>query len=213
MNVLATGQRVAPALTRYGSTAVAFHWAVAALVVFLGTLGLLFDDIPKESRAFWINIHGCVGLVYFALVIARLGWRTSHKPPDLPPDIGEFDRRFSLAAHHLLYALMVLIPIFGFVAFVWHGRVFDYGLARLNFGVATNRWRLSSRGGDPSGAGLLPVWAGRPARRSRALPSLRPSRRRASADAPRRDGVAPLRLTRAAIARAGCRARTGPSRR
>ena len=48
MNGLATGQRVAPALTRYGSTAVAFHWAVAALVVFLGTLGVLFDDIPKE---------------------------------------------------------------------------------------------------------------------------------------------------------------------
>ena len=122
MDVLATRQRIAPALIRYGSTAVAFHWAVAALVVFLGALGLLFDDIPKESRPFWINVHGCVGLVYFALVIARLLWRTSHKPPDLPPDIGEFDRRFSLAAHHLLYVLMVLIPIFGIVAFVWHGR-------------------------------------------------------------------------------------------
>ena len=71
MNVLATRQRIAPALTRYGSTAVGFHWAVAALVVFLGTLGLLFDDIPKELRPFWINIHGCVGLVYFALVIAQ----------------------------------------------------------------------------------------------------------------------------------------------
>jgi cytochrome b561 len=139
MNGLGRGQRIAPALTRYGSTAVAFHWAVAALVVFLGTLGILFDDIPKESRPFWINIHGCVGLVYFVLVIARLGWRASHTPPDLPPDIGEFDRRFSLAAHRLLYALMVLIPMFGFVAFVWHGRVFDYGLARLNFGVAANR--------------------------------------------------------------------------
>ena len=138
MNVLATGQRIAPALTRYGSTAVAFHWAIAALVVFLGTLGLLFDDIPKESRPFWINVHGCVGLVYFALVIARLVWRTSHKPPDLPPDIGEFDRRTSLAAHHLLYVLMVLIPIFGIVAYVWHGRAFDYGFAQLNFGVASN---------------------------------------------------------------------------
>ena len=138
MEVLAAGQRIAPALTRYGSTAVAFHWTVAALVVFLGTLGLLFDDIPKELQAFWINVHGCVGLVYFALVIARLAWRTSHKPPDLPPDIGEFDRRFSLAAHHLLYVLMVLIPIFGVVAFVWHGRAFDYGFVQLNFGVAKN---------------------------------------------------------------------------
>ena len=138
MDGLAAGQRIAPALTRYGSTAVAFHWTVAALVVFLGTLGLLFDDIPKELQAFWINAHGCVGLVYFALVIARLAWRISHKPPDLPPDIGEFDRRFSLAAHHLLYVLMVLIPIFGVVAFVWHGRAFDYGFVQLNFGIAKN---------------------------------------------------------------------------
>jgi cytochrome b561 len=139
MNSPATQRRVAPALTRYGSTAVAFHWAVAALVVFLGTLGILFDDIPKESRPFWINVHGCVGLIYFVLVIARLGWRISHKPPDLPPDIGEFDRRTSLAAHHLLYVLMVLIPILGFVAYVWHGRAFNYGFVQLNLGVASNR--------------------------------------------------------------------------
>ena len=102
MNVLATERRLAPAPARYDSTAVAFHWTIAARVVFLGTLGLLFDDIPKGSRPFWINIHGSVGLIYFALVIARLVWRTSHKPPDPPPDIGALDRRFSLAAHHLL---------------------------------------------------------------------------------------------------------------
>jgi cytochrome b561 len=59
----------------------------------------------------------------------------SNRPPDLPPDIGEFDRRTSLVAHHLLYALMLLIPIFGVVAYVWHGRAFDYGLLALNFGV------------------------------------------------------------------------------
>ncbi len=97
MNGLATGQRIAPALTRYGSTAVGFHWAVAALVVFLGTLGLLFDDIPKESRPFWINVHGCVGLVYFALVIARLGWRTRTNRPICRPtsasSIGAFRLR------------------------------------------------------------------------------------------------------------------------
>jgi cytochrome b561 len=138
MNGLATRQRTAPALTRYGSTAVLFHWVVAALIVFLGTLGLLFDDIPRESRPFWINIHGCVGLLYFALVVGRLAWRMSHKPPEPPLSIGELDRRISLAAHHLLYALMIVIPSFGFVAFVWHGRAFDYGFARVNFGVASN---------------------------------------------------------------------------
>jgi len=132
-------QQIAPASSRYGSTAVAFHWVVAALIVFLGTLGVLFEDIPREARPFWINIHACVGLLYFAMIIARLAWRAFHRPPDLPPDIGEFDRRTSLAAHHLLYALMVLIPCVGIVAYVWHGRAFDFGLFTLNFGVASNR--------------------------------------------------------------------------
>ncbi len=132
-------QGSAPATVRYGSGAIWFHWTVAALIVFLGALGLLFDDIPKDSRSFWINVHGCVGLIYFALVIARLVWRAKHAPPDLPSDVGEFSRRSSAAVHHLLYATMVLIPVFGIIAFVWHGRAFDYGLFQLNFGVASNR--------------------------------------------------------------------------
>jgi cytochrome b561 len=129
-------QSVAPA--RYGAGAVAFHWTTAALIVFLGSLGLLFDDIPREARPFWINVHVCVGVFYFALVIARLLWRATHKPPDLPPGVGEFSRRTSFAVHHLLYVLMLLIPLIGVVARVWHGRSFDYGVFQLNFGVASN---------------------------------------------------------------------------
>lgn len=125
--------------TRYDSGAIGFHWVAAALIVFLGALGLLFDDIPRQARPFWINVHGCVGLIYFALVIARLAWRSTHRPPDLPSDIGPFDRRMSVAAHHALYALMLLIPAFGVVAYVWRGRVFDYGLFQFDFGVRMNR--------------------------------------------------------------------------
>lgn len=124
---------------RYGAGAIAFHWSVAAFVLFLGTLGLLFDDIPKESRPFWINVHGSVGLIYLALVIARLAWRAGHRPPPLPAAVGELSRRASSAAHHVLYALMLLIPALGIVAYVWHGRSFDYGLFQLNFGVQSNK--------------------------------------------------------------------------
>jgi cytochrome b561 len=128
----------APAPARYGAGAVTFHWTVAALIVFLGGLGLLFDDIPKEARPFWINVHVCVGLIYFALVIARVLWRTTHKAPDLGADIGEFSRRTSFAVHHLLYVLMLLIPVVGVVARVWHGRGFDYGFFQLDFGAVSD---------------------------------------------------------------------------
>ena len=39
----------------------------------------------------------------------------------------------------LLYALMFVIPIIGIVTFIWHGRIFDFGLFRVNFGIARNR--------------------------------------------------------------------------
>ena len=131
-------QGVTPAPARYGAGALAFHWTVAGLIFFLGALGLLFDEIPREARPFWINVHVCVGLIYFALVIARLLWRATHKAPHLPAGVGEFSRRTSVAVHHLLYVLMVAVPIVGIVARVWHGRPFDYGVFQLNFGVASN---------------------------------------------------------------------------
>ena len=108
------------------------------MIVFLGGLGLLFDDIPRGARPFWINVHVCVGLIYFAAVIARVLWRTTHKAPDLRPDIGEFSRRTSFAVHHLLYVLMLLIPVVGVVARVWQGRGFDYGVFQLDFGAASD---------------------------------------------------------------------------
>jgi cytochrome b561 len=129
---------VAPGPARYGAGAVTFHWTVAALIVFLGGLGLLFDDIPRGARPFWINVHVCVGLIYFAAVIARVLWRTTHKAPDLRLDIGEFSRRTSFAVHHLLYVLMLLIPVVGVMARVWHGRGFDYGVFQLDFGAASD---------------------------------------------------------------------------
>ena len=44
-----------PAAGRYGSGAIAFHWSMFVLVVVVGILGLLHDDWPKQTQAFWIN--------------------------------------------------------------------------------------------------------------------------------------------------------------
>ena len=123
------------AQARYDTGAIAFHWTLAALIVFMGGLGLLFDDIPKASRPFWINVHGSVGLIYLALVIARLGWRAGHRPPPMPASVGAFWRRASSGAHHVMYVLMLAIPAAGIIAYVWHGRSFDYGLFQLNPGI------------------------------------------------------------------------------
>jgi cytochrome b561 len=124
---------------RYGSGAIAFHWCTVLLIVWVGILGLMHDSWPKGTQAFWINMHAQSGLLLWALVVARFWWRTAHAPPPLPPDTGEFSRRLSAATHWLLYVLMFIIPIIGIITFIWHGRVFDFGLLQLNTGIRSNR--------------------------------------------------------------------------
>ncbi len=123
----------------YGTGAIAFHWTMFLLVVMVGILGLLHDDWPKATQGFWINLHALLGLLLWFTLFARLLWRVRHAPPALPEDIGAISRRFSSPVHWVLYALMFFIPIVGVVTFIYHGRIFDFGLFRIDFGVKKSR--------------------------------------------------------------------------
>ncbi len=123
----------------YGSIAIALHWGVFVMVVVVGVLGLLHDSWPDATQAFWINIHAICGLLLWITVMARLAWRRANPPPPLPADVDDATRRLSGPVHAALYALLLVIPAIGIVTFVWHGRAFDFGLFRIDFGVHKNR--------------------------------------------------------------------------
>jgi cytochrome b561 len=123
---------------RYTLPAILFHWTSFALVVFVGVLGLSFGSIPRPNRMFWINIHAVAGLA-LALALARIFWRLRQSPPEYPAGTPALTRRLSAPVHWLLYALMVILPLVGIVAFVWHARVFDFGLFKLDFGVPSTK--------------------------------------------------------------------------
>jgi cytochrome b561 len=126
-------------LIRYGSGAIVFHWFMFLLVVCVGTLGLLHDSWPKQTQRFWINIHGLLGLLLWLTLMARFWWRRRHQPPPLMEGVGEFSRRTSTLVHYGLYALLFITPIVGIITFVYHGRVFDFGLFQIDFGIKSNR--------------------------------------------------------------------------
>jgi cytochrome b561 len=126
------------AVRRYTPVAMSLHWIMAMLILFVGILGLLLDDWPKATKLFWINIHAQIGMLILVLLIARIWWRRTHTPPELPPEVSEISRRVSHPAHLLIYAMMLVTPVVGIVAFVWHARVFDFGLFSIDFGVKSN---------------------------------------------------------------------------
>lgn len=126
-------------VARYNSGAIAFHWFMFLLVVIVGTLGLLHDSWPKQTQRFWINIHALLGLLLWFTLMARFWWRLRHRPPRLMESVGEFSRRTSAVVHYSLYVLLFITPIVGIITFVYHGRVFDFGLFKIDFGIKSNR--------------------------------------------------------------------------
>jgi cytochrome b561 len=123
-------------LARYGTAAIALHWTMLALVVVVGILGLLHDTWPRDVKRWWINLHALAGLLLWLVLLVRFGWRISNPPPPLPVSIGRGARRLAHGVHWLLYLLLFVTPIVGAIAFIWHGRVFDFGLFQVRLPIA-----------------------------------------------------------------------------
>ena len=103
---------------RYTTVAIVLHWLIAALVLFMVGLGWIMDEIPKGTpeRAYWFNLHKSVGITIGLLVVVRLLWRLAHQPPPLPSSMPAWQVAAARVTHVLLYALLVAMPLVGFLA-------------------------------------------------------------------------------------------------
>jgi len=125
--------------TRYDLVAIVLHWMIAALVLIVGVLGLFFEAIPRASRLFYINLHTTIGLVMFGLILMRLLWRLTHPAPAVDENWSPLVVLASNLTHKALYGLMLAVPIVGIVAYVWHGRAFNFGLFKLDFAITSKK--------------------------------------------------------------------------
>ena len=112
-----------PSPQRYTRFAVALHWIVAIVVFAQFALGWLMQEIAKQPpgpRASAFNVHKSIGLVILALMLVRIAWRLSHPAPALPP-MPRWQARAALANHVLLYALLIVMPLAGYLGSAFSG--------------------------------------------------------------------------------------------
>lgn len=101
--------------TRYTRTAMALHWLVALLISFNIILVWIVDFVPEERMRLVIDTHKSIGITVLGLAVLRLLWRFTHQPPQLPGTYARWERRASRAAHSLLYVLIFLMPLSGWL--------------------------------------------------------------------------------------------------
>lgn len=102
---------------RWGTVSIALHWTIAALILLVQVpAGLTMEAVGRGTlQDVLFNIHKNVGLVIFALAVVRLGWRWSHPVPELPADLPRWQAVTARTTHVLLYAVLFLMPITGFL--------------------------------------------------------------------------------------------------
>ncbi|MDI3514148.1 MAG: hypothetical protein PWP40_1377 [Rhodocyclaceae bacterium] len=102
--------------THYSATAKALHWGIAVLIFGLLGLGFYMTGLelsPTKLQLF--SWHKWTGVTVFMLVVVRLAWRITHRPPALPAHMSALERFAAHAGHHLLYVLMFAIPLSGWL--------------------------------------------------------------------------------------------------
>ena len=100
----------------YTRTAVALHWIMALLILATLPLGLIMTEMPLSPQKLqYYSWHKWLGVTVFGLAVLRLTWRATHPPPPLPASVPAWQRQAAHTLHWALYALMLAIPLVGWL--------------------------------------------------------------------------------------------------
>lgn len=115
--------------TTYTGLAKGLHWLMAIMIFGMLALGLYMHELPFSPQKLQLySWHKWAGVTIFMLVWVRLAWRITHPPPPLPAGMSLRMRRAAQFGHAVLYVLMMVIPVSGWlmssslgVPTVWFG--------------------------------------------------------------------------------------------
>lgn len=110
-------------MPRYDRFSILLHWLMAALLLAQIALGWWMQDIPKDTtgtRAWWFNAHKSIGMALGLLALVRTAWAT-RRARVAPVPMGAVQQAVAQASHGLLYGLMLLLPLSGFLGSVFSG--------------------------------------------------------------------------------------------
>lgn len=121
---------------RYGLVAAGLHWMIALLILGALLLGVVMTSLaPADRLTFSLyQWHKSLGVLIFVLSLGRLGWRLADPPPPLPAGMAGWERAAARAVHGLLYALMLGMPLIGWMlvsASPWNIPTTPFGLFTL----------------------------------------------------------------------------------
>lgn len=124
--------RTEPTQVGFGSTLIAVHWLVFALMASAYATMEFRGIFPRASdgRLVMRAAHYALGLSVLALMLVRIPLRIARGAPPIVPPPPAWQARAAKLGHLALYALMIVLPVLGWLAYGAEGR------AATLFGIA-----------------------------------------------------------------------------
>ena len=125
---------------KFSTATIALHWLVGVVIIGMLAVGWV---MAHYEVFFLYPIHKSVGVLIFAVIIARVWWRALNGFPSPIGNAPNWQRRAARIVHWILLAGSVVMPLTGIVMTVLAGR------ALAVFGVELVAANLDPLTGDP----------------------------------------------------------------
>ncbi|QLC24562.1 cytochrome b [Parasphingopyxis algicola] len=102
-------------MTRYTKVAMTLHWIIAILVISNIGLAELTEDLSREARGPYMDVHKAFGITVLVLTLSRIAWRLGHKPPPLPASMPAWQTATARISHFTFYLLLLALPFSGWL--------------------------------------------------------------------------------------------------
>jgi len=111
--------RLGNGMQAWGPVARVLHWLIALMIVGQFSTGWLAENEPnREAGYVLIRNHFQFGVVLTGLILMRVLWRLSHRPPEPPPGEPRWRELTARAVHGMIYLALITLPVAGYIVWV-----------------------------------------------------------------------------------------------
>lgn len=119
----------------YTTTARSLHWLILALLIVQFVFAWTMPDIKRNTPVTTlIGLHFSFGVLILFVAVIRLAYRASHGEPPPEDGIPPWQATSARILHWLLYLLLFVLPILGWINADWRGMpvaLFGYEMPHL----------------------------------------------------------------------------------
>lgn len=106
-----------PPVRKYRGPARLLHWVIAVLLFLMIPAGFVMiqEGLAREISNRLFIFHKNMGVILLVLILLRVLFRLVNPPPPMTAQLPLWQERIAAASHGLLYLLLVVMPVAGYV--------------------------------------------------------------------------------------------------